>query len=101
MYCGFDYSYFFYVAASIVNDNVCFDNFIIVFVLNNLPSGLFYYYFRYNKKPPLRAVYYKRVFVIQNVIIIEKAFCLTPFSCFSVFLRVVPRWFAPGSDFVM
>ena len=86
MYCGFDYSYLFDVAARNVNDNVCFDNFIIVFVLNNLPLRLlFYYFFRYNKKPPFRAVYYKRVSVIQNVIIIEKASCLTPFSCFYVF----------------
>lgn len=30
LYCGFDYSYIFDVAARNVNSNVCFDNFIIV-----------------------------------------------------------------------
>lgn len=30
LYCGFDYSYLFDVAARNVNDNVCYDCFIIV-----------------------------------------------------------------------
>lgn len=86
LYPGLDYSYLFDVAARNVNDNVSYDNFINRFVLNNLPLRLlFLLFFRYNKKPPFRAVYYKRVFVIQNVIIIVKASCLTPFICFYVF----------------
>lgn len=48
-------------------------------------SGFFIIFFRYNKKPPFRAVYYLRVIVLQNVMIIEKASCLTPFRCFYVF----------------
>ena len=33
LYCGFDYSYLFDFATRNVNDNVCYDNFIIVFYL--------------------------------------------------------------------
>lgn len=59
LYYGFDYSYLFDVAAMNVGDNVCYDNFNNRFVLNYLPLRLlFYYFFRYNKKPPFRAVYY-------------------------------------------
>jgi len=58
--------------------------------LNNLPLRLlFLLFFRHNKKPPFRAVFYKRVIVLQNVYLIEKASFLTPFSCFLFFLRVV------------
>ena len=57
----------------------------------------FFIIFRYNKKPPFRAVCYKHVFVLQNVIIIEKAYCLTPFGCFYVFSAscsdMVCAWF--------
>ena len=53
--------FFFDVAARNVKSNVCFDNFRIVFLSWIIDVRAFYYYFRYNKNPPFRAVYYKRV----------------------------------------